>query len=191
MASPIVTDSSAQLNGASLVVGFSTTLTDAQIKALPTTPITLVAAPASGFRIKILGGTMRLNNAAGAYTNINTAYCELRVNVTAGWRLAGPVLVNDTEWSVALTGMTDVFGNAATYVLDVPTPGLLYPVDAGAQSGNSSGQLLLNPFNIPPTADVDAKAALLSINNNGSGNLTGGNAANSLKVTLYYAYEAT
>jgi hypothetical protein len=39
-------------------------------------------------------------------------------------------------------------------------------------------------------ADENAFALSISMDNNGSGNLTGGNAANTLTVTVYYCLES-
>jgi hypothetical protein len=186
MASPILTNTSAQLNGGSMVVGFTTTLTDAQIKALPTTPVTLVAAPSSGTRIKVIGGSASLNCSAGAYTNINTTYCVLSVQVPAGYWVSIPLCVNDTSLTRALTGVTTLFGATSTRIIDLAP--LANPVNPGAKSGSSAAWFV--PTSSPLSSDVNGTAVQLAADNNGSGNFTGGNASNTLKVTLYIAYEA-
>jgi hypothetical protein len=188
MASPIVTNTSTQLNGASLVYGFTTALTDAQIKALPTTPVSVVAAPGSGLRIKILGATMRVNQAAGAYTNVNTTYAVIALTHTSAagdWVAQGPV--NDSSMAAgALTIATNFLNSTTPQFYDFTVPAL-FPYGKGAQSGlvgwNTSGN-----FAITDSANV---AVFLSMDNNGSGVLTGGNASNSGAVTIYYAVEAT
>jgi hypothetical protein len=185
MASPIVTNTSAQLNGASLVYGFATTLTDAQIKALPTTPVTLVSAPASGSRIKVMGGSASLNTTAGAYTNINTVYCAVQIDNPSGDWMAGPLAVNDSSMTTPLTNVTSWFGGAAHLVIDIPCPAMK-PIDAGAVSGHSEW---IQPFGASVSSHVDATAVRISVDNGGSGVWTGGNSANSLIVTLYYAVE--
>src|SRR5690242_19531048 len=66
--------------GSSVVQTATKTLTDAQIKALPTTPIELVAAPGSG---KVIWWSMIVLRAtiAGSYTNIGDR-CSLGVEST-------------------------------------------------------------------------------------------------------------
>src|SRR6476659_156702 len=99
MAGRILTNTSAQLNGGAMIVSFTTTLTDAQIKASPTTPVSVVAAPGAGFRLKVVAATGVLDTAAGGYTNINTSYCAAFALVysdaaTGAW-MAMPTYLND------------------------------------------------------------------------------------------------
>lgn len=150
-------------------------LTDAQIKALPTTPITLVAAQGSGFRIKIIDATVKAT-IVGAYTNIDATYCSLQIEH------AGPVILctaitNDSGTTPALTNITTVLGTAQTTITDLipnvyEATTVVYPV----------------PMLATATDDVLVRIA---IDNDGTGNLTGGNASNSLKVTLTYLVEPT
>jgi hypothetical protein len=184
MASPIVTNTSAQLNGATLVMGFSTSLTDAQIKALPTTPVTLVAAPASGYRIKVLGGTARVQFSGGAYTNINTTYCAVVVQVPGAYWLCTPLGINDSTLAAPLTRVTTIFGATSLGVIDLAP--LAQPVDSGASSGDEGWYVSTTSASV---ATVEAQAVQIAADNNGSGVFTGGNSANTLKITLYYAVE--
>lgn len=161
-----------------LVFAASVTLTDAQIKALPTTGVQVLAAPVSGYRPKPIGGSLYVNANAGIYTNINTTYSDFHIETGAGQYMAyGPV--NDNTVTPALTGVSDLFGSTAVRVMDLPMPFLQY--DGGYIVTSS----------LIPASGVVAQQWLVKIDNNGSGNFTGGNAANSGKVTVYYVLEAT
>lgn len=164
-----------------------TALTNAQIKALPTTPVTLdIDAPESGVRIRVTDVSYSANCVSGAYTNINTTYADLSI-VCAGNVLAyGPV--NDgttgaTGTVPTLTGVTALLGGAAWKVHDPPIPW----VGATRQTGTVD----LAYVQSPQTQSTGTAATQISLemNNNGSGNLTGGNAGNSMLVTVYYSLE--
>lgn len=182
----------ARINGTSREIGFFlrsvTTLTNAQIKALPSTPITLAAAPGAGFRNKLIACTLKLDSAAGGYTNMNAVFSALVVSANGYW-LSGAV-PNDNTTTTDLTYLTGFLGTAHTKVLDLAPVGT-DGIDAGSTSGATEWNNVPFPLvGMPAPGDVDNKALTLEVDNNGSGDLTGGNAANTLKVTLYYAIEA-
>jgi hypothetical protein len=152
------------------------TLTDAQIKSLPTTPITIVAAPASGFRVRALHVSFSVDTNAGAYTNINAMYADIH---GGDYGLYG--LIDDATPVPALTNLTQILGSAARTVYDVSIPN-------NAAIGTGIGYV--QNTNVETKAAVDAVAFQLAGDNSGSGNWTGGNAANTMKVTLYYVIEA-
>ncbi len=139
-------------------------LTDADILALPTTPFEILPAAAAGFRKKVIAMSVRFNTLAGAYMNLNPV---------AVFGLASPDMVSGW-WSVnpldATTDLLGLLGTTRDNIVDFGCP-LLY---AGGY----------------PSAADTSDAINLSIDNSGSGDLTGGNAANSLRVTVYYVIDA-
>lgn len=161
----------------------SVSLTDSQIKALPTTGITLVSAQGSGYRIKVLGATFRTNFTAGAYTNVNTTYATLQLEIGATW-VRTPI-VNDDSYTVDLTQATTFFNAAQQRLVDLGT--LLDAIESGAASGN--GEWVLPNISSSPTVQ-DNTALIIKMDNNGSGNLTGGNAGNVFKITVHWVKEA-
>ncbi len=159
-----------------------TVLTNAQIKALPTTPITLVAAPAVGLRVKMLGASLRSSFAAGQYTNINATYAACALSYGSDftqWATVG--IVDDVTYTDA-NRFTALFGNTTQGLVDL-APYLDAPSDGAAND------LWVLP-NVRTTASAAAIALVIAMDNNGSGALTGGNAANTLTVTVYYALES-
>lgn len=126
------------------------TLTDAQIKALPTTPIQIVATPGAGKYIKYLGSALVLDVTAGIYTNLNTSSMNIR-------RVGQNPLTVDFSGSY-LEDNSNIWVYQDTSVNDDGVP--------------------------VPIAELENLAIEISSQN--TGNLTGGNAANTLKITVYY-----
>lgn len=162
------------------------TLTDAQFKALPTTGITIVTPGRSGYRIRPFAASLVSRFSAGAYTNVNATYCDLRLEV--GVEYVVYCLVNDSAASPALSQMTN-FTGAADKVIDPTTPEVV-----GIPDSNAAGvacYILPNNNVVGGSSPTvwDNQPLVLKADNNGSGNFTGGNAANTLKVTTYYAIE--
>jgi len=63
-----------------LIHSFTKTLTNAQIKALPTGPgdVEILAAPGGGNVAVLVSAYMTINTVAGAYTNVDaTAFCRI------------------------------------------------------------------------------------------------------------------
>ncbi len=159
-----------------------TTLTNAQIKALPTTPITLVTAPASGLRVRVFSVSLHANTAAGAYTNINATYAALAVyylGTFGQWAAVG--VVDDVTFTGA-NKLTGLLGSANNQITDLP-PYVDTPSDGAVN-------VLWTLANVQTVTAMNGIALAIAIDNNGSGALTGGNAANTLTVTVYYALES-
>lgn len=167
--------------GLSPTCRWTVTLTDAQIKALPTTPITLIAAPPSGYRIKVLSASLVSSFAAGVYTNIDATYaaCSLFYLGDFG-QWPTQAIVDDVGYSGA-TRFTAFFGNTTRRVVDVTS---FYD----AASDGAAGLQWVLAYH-EPRASMLATALAIGMDNDGTGNLTGGNAANTLRVTVYWAKE--
>ena len=148
------------------VLKTTTTLTDAQVKALPTTSVTVVAAPGVGSAITPLFA--HLHCAATAdYTNID-ANCILELNNGGAVGYLDQTLVSSVS-------------------------GLLAPGDPAdpqnafvSTTQRQRGTTVTAGFSSFYDSDIDNKPLILKVTNGGAGNFTGGNAANVLTVTTYY-----
>ena len=136
-------------------------LTDAQIKASPTTAVQVIAAPGAGkmliFPGNLVSPTLVMTMAA-VYTNVN-----------AGAKLEFDLDILNTEYYTA----ADFFG------VDW-APGAVW--SPSIANGAGEGGTVTNP--IQNTSFMVNAPLLFSIGNAGSGVLTGGHASNSLLVTI-------
>ena len=148
--------------GSSIVHQATVTLTDTQIKALPTTAIQIVAAPGANTAIQFQYGVITLTPSAGAYTNL---HADNYLNIALG---AG--LIEASGYVKGYPGDTTVFTGAA------------FPQAAAQGAGFFERSVIVNTFTL---ADV-TNAALSIWWSNSDGNLTGGNAANTLRVSVAY-----
>ena len=130
------------------------TLTDAQIKALPTTQVGIVAAPGAGKVLFPVQWLIVADTRAGAYTNLDAA-------------ISGPNLGWPSE-------PAQLFSAAASAVILTTVANKISAWENLADSGGDN------------LGNLEDQPLVIGIGNGASGNLTGGNAANSLQVTVFY-----
>lgn len=163
----------------SYVKPFATTLTDAEIKALPTTPITVLAAAPSGYRWVPSRFVLEMKATAGAYAAVDaSAYLNMQFGTSGP--LASGYLANDASTTPALADMDALFKSADNSTVE------LEPYMA--QVSPESDEWGVMP-EVVATGDLDGSAIRLVVNNGSSGNFTGGNSANTLTVTVYAALQ--
>jgi hypothetical protein len=165
----------AVLEPGSLLVA-TVVLTDAQIKAMPTTPIQVVAAQGSGFAIELLQA--RLSTAlTSAYTNVNAdGYIVLRMS---GGDEHSAYVLNDSSSGIGLTYLTTLLTEAEA---SVSLGKWLETTDPAAGRGAIP--------HVSTSAYDNEALQIMSVNGAGSpfaGDFTGGNAANTMTVRVWYA----
>ena len=146
------------------VLSRTVTLTDAQIKALPGTDIEIVPAVSAGQIIAVVGGLIYCDTTAAIYTNID-ATARVEIQYTSGG--AGPALTQIDNFNLGVTDMLAA-GGIVTYSLG-PKANVI-----GGETFGFAGQ------------DVEGDGLELAASNGAAGNFTGGNAANFMKVTVFY-----
>ncbi len=155
------------------------TLTNAQILSLPTVPVTVIPAPGAGLINMPLWYMLKADFSGGAYTNIHASgYASF------AWAgiptLASGYIANDASTTPALTRASTFFGTATNWYH------ILYPLVFDTDPTTNEWGVFPSIFAV---GDIDNELLWLQFNNNGAGNLTGGNAANTLKVVTYYTVE--
>lgn len=175
---PVANGGTGSASGAPILRA-SVNLTDANIKALPTTPITLITTPGAGFFLNPISYLVQIRASAGAYTNINAgAFAVFDTPGTAVIRSG--YIGNDATTTPALTTFSDLFGAAANK--QVQLANVYYTVSPESALWGTIGDVQV-------IADVEDKSIVFTVNNGGSGDLTGGNAANTGRIICYYTVE--
>jgi hypothetical protein len=158
----------------SLVSSITVILTDAQIKALPTTPVVIIPATETPNYTTnltevpvIVGGLMLANNYAVAYSNVdNAAYFEL-------------VLGTDhTPWG----------SNTTTYPAFAIGGDAMVQLIAGPFAATAVPGALIGPSSTGFDRNFYDNAVRLAMNNQSAGDLTDGDPTNTLQITLLYTF---
>lgn len=143
------------------------TLTHDQIKLLPTTPVEILAAPGVDKVYTIMSAIVLFHDAVD-YTNVDAA-ATLRLDFTTNRTGASTRLEVGNENFFDWGAPDDVIGNLGV-------PNLFYNAATVTEIHTAPNQLA-----IIKNSPVDVAVA-----NGALGNFTGGNAANTLKVTVWY-----
>jgi hypothetical protein len=149
----------------------SVTLTNAQVKALPTTPIQIVAAPGVGMIVVPFYAWFAVNWTAD-YTNINAL---ARIGVGYSGALAS-VLAQFYETTGDVSNLLADGASHSGFLSSNSTP---FDTGNGVLALSGVGQFHDEPGVINTALEIFAA-------NPTAGNFTGGNASNTIKVTVLY-----
>lgn len=161
------------------VISVTLTLTNDQIKALPTAGLVISEALGLQTRHKYLAASLHVSAANGAYTNID-ADAYLVIATPGEVTKLSAYLPNDSSASPGLEMLTEAFG-ATDVMVDLP------PYSAPVDAVYAAAWGTVAPTQQTPVANA---SMVLIFNNNGAGALTGGHSTNSARLTVYYARES-
>jgi hypothetical protein len=167
-------EASAGGGGGSVVVLAETIMiTNAQIKALPTTAITIVAAPGAGQALRPLQAYIVKDFTAGAYTGAvdNTNYPHLSVGL------------GDNELA-PISDDPDTLNQLSSFLEAVPAAVDLPPSFTIVSGGGL--HVLTSIRDVVLVEDLPIVVSMSNDSGGGPVNLGGGNAANTLSVTVLY-----
>jgi hypothetical protein len=159
----VAADWVSQSGGGVPIQSATVTLTDAQIKALPTTGVEIVAAPGVGKYILPIRMIWDLDNTNGAYTNLDSGVCTSYDAVGSGSFLqrynenSEGVFADPLIWNFQFIQASSVVATQTKPLLNITELISNQPFEIGFLNGNPS-----------------------------VGNFTGGNEDNTLKVQLWY-----
>lgn len=174
--SDIVTESNAATLGIQTVYSASVTLTDAQVKALPTTGVTVVAAQGAGKLILPISAVVRHAWVAD-YTNID-AEAQIRIVVNGG-DMVHPFrqdVLSQVSSLLAGGGPDGSIGLTHARV-----------VALGDSDAVSPGPVIFSGGAGWYDSDLENFACKIMASNGAAGDFTGGDGGNELTVTVNYS----
>ncbi len=151
----------------------SVSLTNAQIIALPTTGVELVAAPGAGYVAVPVSVSVVLNNAAGVYT----------ADDGSSWLVqwAGGAYIGDPR------PIKSRLTSANIYFLELPT---IFLKEGTGSGGTFFDNIVIGDTSAQTLATAEDKAIQIKDDWNGVSNYGAGNVANSAEITTYYIKRA-
>lgn len=155
----------------------TTTISNADILTLPTTPVTIIPAPGPGVQVVPLTISVQGFFTDATYTNINTDAWIFATYSGSGIPWSN-FIANDAM--LGYTFVTQFFGGAVHRAAFQWAPfTLAEPIFGWGNLGLVNGDTYAND------------AVQLVFDNNGAGNLTGGHANNHIVVHAYYVEEVS
>ena len=146
------------------------TLTDAQIKALPTTKVEIIPAQ-TGKIIRLVSGFGVVTSTAGGYTNVTASTVAGSASLSLTYASGDNMLASNPT---RLAGLINAAGVQGWLINPYMDPVLFSPAD---YIGDPSPGSITN--------SILSQGIFLQAYNT-AGNFTGGNAANSLTVTVWH-----
>lgn len=163
-----------------------TDIVNADIKKLPSTPITVVANAGSGFAVRVVTCALYAKFAAGAYSGVDTTFAYLALGAANSVN-ASLGIANDNTTTPAITQATKFFDNTNKRMM-MNEYMVTVPVAASSGYVLETGEDGVFPADL--FADLNNTGIALTFDNNGNtADLTGGNAANVLRVFAYWYKE--
>jgi hypothetical protein len=163
------------------------TLTNAQIKTLPTTDVEIVAAPTQPNRIlHLIGAYVLCDSRAGAYTNLGSSgggITSLEISGGGSTGLNAPKMADINAWLGGNRRFGAFIPRMSVFDADDVDVTTTYALAGQAYSGMVTGNITSEPFG----RNIEVYATNYT-NEFGSdlGNFTGGHADNSMRVTVLY-----
>lgn len=140
------------------------TLTDAEIKSLPSSAVEVIPAAGVGKILVVLLTFVELDARQGAYTNLSGATCKLSLNYANG---------TDNGVSQPVDENSTLFFSVAQIARAQLLP-------------HGSNNAWATVATVGPDIDLENAAVEIGLDNAGAGDLTGGHESNRMVVTVLY-----